>query len=46
MGGFAVNVAGWSVSDVGVVRNSKQEVGKIISRVLAIKEKVPVVVRR
>ena len=43
--GFAIDVPRWSVGDIGVVGNSKQEVGKIISCVLAIKEKVSVVVR-
>jgi len=43
--GSAIDVPRWSVGDVGVVGNAKQEVGKIVSCVLAIKEKVPVVVR-
>src|SRR5262249_11251234 len=43
--GFAIDVPWWSMGDVGVVGNPDQEVGEIISRVLAIKEKVSVVVR-
>ena len=46
MSGLAIDVPGWSVGDVGVVGNSKQEVGKIIVGVLAVKEKVSVVVGR
>ena len=43
---LAIDVSRWSVGDVGVVGNSKQEVGEVLSGVLAIKEKVSVVVRR
>src|SRR5713226_7039218 len=46
MSGRAIDVSRWSMGDVGVVGNSKQEVGKVVPCVLAIKEKVSIVVRR
>src|ERR1700693_3651862 len=45
MSGRAIDVSRRSMGDVGVVGNSKQEVGKIISCVLAVKEKISIVIR-